>query len=702
MALINKIREKSGLAVGLVALGLMMFIVGGDILGPNSFILGNQSNNVGEIAGEKISYDEFQQQVEEMKYNYTLNFGRNPTETELYSIRQQSWEFLIVKHAFQKQFDELGLEVTEDEVVDMVQGNNIHPELAQVFTDPETGEIDRDQIIRYLQTISQAPQQQQAGWYLFEKNLRPSRLRIKYDNLMIMSNYATDAEAKNQHKMENTVAEVKYLYIPYYSVNDSLVEVSDDELRAYLKDHEDQYQVEESRSLRYVRFPIAPSGEDSVYFRQELDELKEDLANAENDSSFARINTDGQEYFNTYTVADLPSILQANASNLSEGDVRGPYQENGFYRLYKISEVTEDTVQAAKASHILIKPDTETADAKAEARQEAQRILNEIRGGASFEEMARQYSDDPSSSRGGDLGWFTEGRMVEPFEEAVFSVNSPQLINRIIETTYGYHIIRVTEAPTNTAYDVAIVDRMITPSDQTRNEAFRKADYFASTVDGYKEFSQLAGQDSLEVLNGENIQANDRRIDNLANARTIVRWLYNDAAMGEVSEVFELEDEYVVAVMTGKTDAGLSPLDEVRDEIVEEVKEQKKAEIIEQRLVDLEGSLEEMADNYGTDANVYTSSDLKLSSNSLPTVGVVPEAIGRVFGLEQGEKTEPVATDNGVLVLELLALTPATDIADYTNYKNQIQERSSGTVSYYLSEVIKEFSDIEDKRYRFY
>ena len=139
MALISKIREKTGLAVGIIAFGLILFLVGGDILGPNSVILGKSTTEVGEIAGQEIPREEYIQEIEELKYNYSLNFGRNPTETEMYSIRQQALDYLIVKKGFQPEFDELGIIVTDDELVDMVQGKNIHPDLIQAFTNPETG-----------------------------------------------------------------------------------------------------------------------------------------------------------------------------------------------------------------------------------------------------------------------------------------------------------------------------------------------------------------------------------------------------------------------------------------------------------------------------------------------------------------------------------------------------------------------------------
>ncbi|MFW5760479.1 MAG: peptidylprolyl isomerase, partial [Cyclobacteriaceae bacterium] len=556
MALIKKIRERTGLAIGLVAISLMLFIVGGDIMSSNSVLFSNQKNDVGEIAGEEVHIDRYRQEVEERKYNFTLQQQRNPTEAEMYSIRQQAWDLLIVKIAFQKQFEELGIEVTEEELVDMVQGNNIHPEIASAFGDPQTGEVDRDRIIEFLQMVDnqQLPPQQIAGWYLFENDLRPSRLRIKYDNLLTSSNYVTTAEAKNYYQRQNTIAEVDYMYIPYTAINDSLVNIEESELRSYLREHQDLYQIEENRSIRYVTFPIVASAIDSAQYREEMADLKEELAETQEDSLFTRRYSDAVDYFNTYSIGQLPEQLRVNVSNLSEGDVRGPYLNQDSWVLYKISGITQDTVKSVKASHILIKPDPPTDEEKAEARRQAQNILSQLRAGASFDSLARQFSDDPSASQGGDLGWFTEGQMVESFEEAVFNANEG-LINRVIETTYGYHIIKVTEAATNKAFKVAAVTRNITPSDPTRNDVYQKAARFANKAGNLKKFNEVTEADSITVYSAEDILSNDRRINNIANGREIVRWMYNEAKVGDVSPIFETDDENVVAALTEVVDA---------------------------------------------------------------------------------------------------------------------------------------------------
>ena len=702
MALISKIREKTGLAVGIIAFGLILFLVGGDILGPNSVILGKNRAEVGTIAGQKINHEEYIQQIEELKYNYTLNFGRNPSENELIAIRQQAWDFLIVKKAFQKEFDELGLSVTEEELVDMVQGKNIHPDLIQAFTNPQTGEFDREQIVIYLQQINQMPPQQQAGWYMFESNLEPSRLRLKYDNLLIKTDYVTEVEAQQQYQQENGVAEIKYLYIPYYSLSDTTVSVSDSDLEKYLSEHQISYQNEDTRSIIYVNFPIIPSSDDTLFFMDEMDKLAQEFAVIDDDSIYARINTDGDSPFGSYTIGQLPSRVRNDLDSLAAGYVVGPYLQTGNYVVNKVTEVLEDTLFYARASHILIKPDTESAADKSRARQEAQGLLNQIRNGANFALLARDNSDDPSSSAGGDLGWFDETRMVKPFADAVFSRTSEGLVPRVIETEFGYHIINVTGKKTNKIFKVATIEREISASDITRDEAFRKADYFASLTANREEFDRNAASDSLTINEAEDLKKDDRRISGLGDAREIIRWAFLDASIDQASTVFELDDQYIIAVLTGQTEEGPAGLEDVRVQLTPKVKNELKAEYIIQKLNEFDGTLDEIAEKYGSDARVFESFDIKLSSNSVPNIGFAPIAVGTIFSLKEGETSKPIIENDGVVIIQLNSLVESPEIADYTSYKNQLLQRRSSRTSYLTSEALKEYSDIVDERYRFF
>ena len=701
MSLISKIREKTGLIVGAVAVGLILFLVGGDLLGPSSQLLGGPDKEIGEIAGEDITIDEYQQAVNEMEANFYLRTGRNPSDREQNTIRQQAWSKMIADVAYTKQFDELGIEVTEQELIDMVQGNNIDPGIQQSFVNPETGEFDRNRLIGYLQNMPQLPQEQQISWQLYEKNLGESRERIKYEGLLTAADYVTTQEAKQLYEAENSTVNVKYLYVPSYGANDSSVQVTDQELSSYIEDHAKEFEVDAGRSFQYVSFSILPSEQDQAAFEEELVSLREELASATNDSTFAVINSDGDanEAFRRYQSSELPPYLVEQFDSLATGVVLGPDVQGDLYRLYKVSEVVEDTVAYAKARHILFQ--TEGKEQK-EVRDQARDVLQQLKDGGDFAALARQYSEDGSASQGGDLGWFPEGRMVAPFEKAVFSATQTGLVNNLIETEYGYHIIDVTELPTNQVYDIATVTRELYPSDATRDQAYRKADLFNSQVDNLKSFTQQAQQDSLSVETARDLPPNTENVPGLGEARRIIRWAYNDASEGDVSEVFELDNAYVVAVLTGEREKGTAQLSDVRDQVKAKVQARKTGEQIAQKLKGLSGSLEEIAEAYGEAANVYTSSDLKLSSVTLPNVGSAPEAIGKAFAMKEGQTSAPIIADNGVVIIQVESISPAAEIADYATYKEQVQQQQQSRISLNINEAVEEDADIEDQRYKFY
>ncbi len=706
MALINKIRQKSGWAVGIVAIALGLFVVGGDILGPSSVILGKNKTDVGEIAGEVIEREAYQYEIDMMKNNYMVNRGTNPSEAEMFTIRQQAWEYLIVKTAFQKQYDALGIKVTDDEEWDMIQGKNVVPELKQIATDPQTGEFKREYIVNMLADIGKLPPQQQYSWMMFQENLRPSRLRVKHESLLTKTIYATEAEARKQYNAENSIAEIKYLYIPFYTLSDSVVEVSDSELESYISKNEETFQQDASRDFDYVSIPVVPSSEDSVFFYEEMDKIKADFKASTEDSVFARNNSDGLEYFFRQSVKDLPKNLQNNYSNLTAGDVRGPYFIDGLFTFFKITDIIEDTTDFVKASHILIKWKDESDAEKAAAKKKAQDLLNQLRAGADFAELARQNSADNSNAgKGGDLGWFGKGMMVKPFEEAAFGKKDVGLVNKIVETQFGYHLIKVTEPVNNKTYLVASVEREMIPSEATKDKAFKKADFFASESKNYNQFTENANQDStLNILRAERIGKNARNFNQIQNSRRVIQWIYDEETkVGDVSEVIELDDQYIIASLTKVREEGTASVDDVRSIVTSIVKNQKKGDYIINKLNGLKGkTLEEISKEYGNDAEILTSSNLKLTDNSLPTVGTAFESIGRAFSLKEGEISEPIKEEMGIIIIKLEGLTPATEIADYAASKNKIEQRNYSIVSQGISEAIKDDADIKDYRYRFY
>lgn len=695
MALINTLRNRMGkLLVVVIGFSILAFVLA-DFLQNGSIFSGNETN-VGEIAGETISLQEFQDIFREQEAGYVLRTKKQPTENEKDALRRQAWDMLVVEHAHNKQYEKVGSRVSTDEIWDMLQGKNINPSLRQSFTNPETGKYDRNQFLNYLQQLPSLQPEAQYQWEFFKTGLLESRVRMKYENLLTKTNYITNAEAKREYIHQNEVANIEYLYVPYSSVSESDVTVDKSEAKAYYNKNKERYKVEASRSVKYVAFDIIPSAADTAFTKEEVELLKQDFAAADNDSSFAVLNSDELTFYGKYHLGILPAPLKDSIGRFSSGDVIGPYLVPEGFKLFKISKIFEDTVYNARASHILIKGDD------SEARSEATDILKEIRNGADFADMARKHGTDGTASRGGDLGWFESGRMVPEFEKAVFNAKTTGLLPNLVKTQFGYHIVKVDEMKTNKAYMIATITREILPGDETINEAFTKADIFASGVDDMASFEEKAKQNQLAVMSGNNLKPNDRGVGTMSKAREIVQWVFSKASVGSISEVFDLDEAYVVAVMTQGIEEGYKSFDEVAADINREVIKDEKGKLIIDQLKKLSGSLKEMSEAYGNQASVYTKEDMKITDTSLPGIGFDPKIAGTIFSMASGQTGKPIAGRNGVAVIRIESKTEAPDIADYSIYKDQLRQKVNSNTGSGISQVIEEYADIQDERYKFY
>ncbi len=703
MALIGTLRTKmTKWVVGFVALAIVSFILN-DLFGSGpTALFGGTDNTIGEIGGKSITLEEFQAAVQERENNYILNFGRQAGEREMISLRQQAWDLLIARHAIVPEFEKVGVKVPTDEIWDMIQGKNVDESIKSSFVD-STGGFDRNRLISYIKSLDAQPinSEPRIRWDLYKKELAPSRERIKYENLLLKTNYVTNEDGEREYHTQNDVAEVKYLFVPFFGVSDSLVKISDNDLKSYYDKNKVKYQAENTRNVSYVAFPLAASSEDTTAINEEMIKLANDFKTVSEDSIFASVNSDGESAFTKYSISSLPDYLNSQKESLTSGMVMGPFLDGNSYKVVKIVKIGTDTIFNAKASHILIKWDNTTDEAKKTAKAKARKILGEIKAGADFAAKAREFGTDGTASRGGDLGWFPSGQMVKPFEKAVFDAKKTGILNDVVETDFGYHIISVTELKNNIAYTVATIEREITPSDETQNEAYRKADTFSGDLPGVADFKERAKKENLIVVDANDLGTAERRVNNLSDARQMVTWLFRDAKIGKVSDVFDLDDNYVVAVMTGETDKGFKSLDKVKEEITPAVRNELKGKLIAEKLSAQKGTLEEIAKVYA-DASIGTSSDLKLNTNNLSTAGFDPIAVGKAFSLETGKRSSPFIGENGVLIIEMQNKTIAPAIGDYSMFKNQALQNLNNRGGLNIAEAIKEASNIEDKRYKFY
>ena len=699
MGLINKIRQRTGIAVGIIALGLILFLVGGDLLSTNSLLLSRSRNAVGEIYGTTVSIDRYREVLEITTENYIANSGRSPDASNLSFIQNQAWERLITEIVHVTQFEKLGLVTHPAEVVDMVQGDHVRADIKQAFTDPNTKEFDKEKLRDYLKNLGNAPAADQKRWYDYETSIAAERSLQKYNNLFSKSNYVTLKEAAWQRRTQQTRLDIRYVYVPYSTLFDSLFTPTDDELKAYLKKNKAQYQVPRSRSVEYISFPLTPAVIDSVATKADLLDLSDSFLQASNDSIFAAVNSEEENAYKVYEPNRLPEALKGDS--LVAGQIFGPYLDNKGYTLYKVSQMVEGKQARVQASHILLKVDDESV--RAEYKKKIAGFLDDLLNERStFESMARKHSMDASAAQGGDLGWFERGKMVAPFEEAAFGAQEIGLIPRVIETEFGYHLIKVTALATQQNYAIASILRSIQAGNNTRSVIYDSATAFIQGLSG-ENFEEQAKTHNLPIEEGSDLLPDAQRVGSIGNARSIVQWNYQ-ADEDDVSDIFELDKEFVVAHLISIQAKGTKQLKAARTDLTDKVLAQKKGDQIIATLDTLTYStLDELQTLYGSNSFVYSMNSLRLNSNTLRNAGECPDVIGELFTLPIGLHRNPFRTATGIIIVEITANTPPKEAkADeaYTQERSQLSGKRGNPG--FVQNAIKFFSDIIDNRYKFF
>jgi peptidyl-prolyl cis-trans isomerase D len=704
MSFISAIRQRSGLVVGVVAISLVLFILTSIVSDP-SFSFFSNEQSVGEINGESISAKVFGQEIEKLENDFQIQNNRGPNDQERQQLRDQAWNNLLFQKLYKAETQKLGMAVTEEEVIDMVQGNNIHPSLKQAFTNPVTGQFEKAKVKEFLANINKMEPKQQVAWLSFENKLPDDRLRNKYEALLSKTEYVTSVQAKMEYMYGQEKADVQYLFVNYANIPDSTIKPTDEELAAFLKENQYRYKTQENRGIEYVSFPLTPSAEDSAAIRAELDKIKTDFGTATDDTLFAASHSDAATKLQTLGVNELPQDLSPIAGSLEKGLVYGPYLSGSTYTLYKVVSIGAEGASNAKASHILFKSEPSSPDtAKAAAKKKAQDILNKIKAGANFEEMARMYGSDGTKDQGGDLGWFDETRMVKPFADAVFGFSGTGLLPNLVQTDFGYHIVKVTGAKTNIKYKVVTIQKTISAGDKTSDAIYAKATAFKQAAQDKASFTKAIADQKLALEAATNLTKNGNGFNNVSEARQVVVWAYGDETkVGSISTVFELSDRYLVAILTKSTEEGPASVEDVRDAITNEVRKQKKAEQIIAKLG--KGTLEQMRDKNVAGAVLNTSNDVLFSSMALGDLGYDPEAVGRLFGLKVGQVLPPTKGETGVYAFKLLKHTDAPKLdpkTDLATYKQTVAGRTQGRAQYYIGEALKAIGKVKDQRVRFF
>ncbi|MGC9341822.1 MAG: peptidylprolyl isomerase, partial [Bacteroidales bacterium] len=491
MATLQKIRNRAGVLVAVViGMALFAFILG-DLLnsGPSVFQRGRLE--VAEIDGQSINYMEYNAKIEELAEFYRSNYQMSSLDQEtLENIREEVWRTTVQDIVLGNRFEDLGINVSAEELKTMLLGDSIstggtniimdepHPMVRRMFTNPETGEFNRFQMMNYFNAISnEMYQDERKRWIYVENQIVDERKSQKYFTMVQKGMQPNTLDARNFAMESSATVSFDFVSLNFNSVPDEEISYTESELKNYYEDHKNEYSQDESRSIEYVIFPIEPSAEDDQNASEFIEQSKVPFQRSENPISFVNSNSDMPYQDVNYSREDLPQPWADSLFNEDPGYVAGPYFEDNTYKLARLMEfvMVPDSV---RARHILISLSVQRDDERAEFIADS--LLTIIQGGADFNTLARDFSADQSNSQiGGDLGWFTEGTMVKPFNDFCFENETGDL--GVVKTNFGYHVIKIeAQSPREKKAKLAIVEREVVPSDATYQDIYSSAVEFRS------------------------------------------------------------------------------------------------------------------------------------------------------------------------------------------------------------------------------
>jgi peptidyl-prolyl cis-trans isomerase D len=705
MATLQRIRNRAGILVAIIiGLALVAFILG-DILNASSSLLRPNQLKIAEINGESVQYPEFQQKVEETAEIYKMNTGQTQLNDNAWAqIREQVWQEYVRKGVMSDVYEDLGLAVSGDELFDMVQGSNLHPVIQQLFTNPNTGQVDRSAVLSFLRAINSgaATAQQKAYWLYIEDQIKQERIQTKYNNLVSKGLYVTSDEAQNSLREKNKNVNIEFVSLPYESISDSTVTVSESDMKAYYEEHKENYKQSVSRTISYVVFPVTATEEDDANTLKWIEDAKEEFANTQDNAQYVNVNSDVR-FQNVYEKKEnLPENIAEFAFNGNIGDVFGPIKENNAYRLVKIDDI-KDLPDSVQARHILINPKTVGDYDKALALADS--LKNLVEKGANFASLAKEYSEDPgSAAKGGDLGWFKRNQMVKPFEEAAFNGDVNKLY--VVTTQFGVHLIQ----PTKKGKEVkqvrlAELVRNIEPSTKTFQLVYSQASKFASENTTGSSFDEAVTEQGLNKRVAR-LGENDRQVVGLQDSRPLVRAAYqadkNDILVNnEGSTIFEFGDNFVVAKLADIQDEGYTPFAEVMPTIKLAVLKEKKGEALVAKMKEAAsaGDLDAIASDLGTD--VKSASNIHFDLYSVPVIGVEPAVVGTVVMMEKDKLSAPIKGNRGVYIAKVTSVNELEN-TDVDAEKARLEQALTYRANYQAYEAQRKASEIEDRRAKFY
>ena len=711
MATLEKIRNQAGLLVIVVGLALFAFIIG-DFLNSGSSYFRQNQDHVANVNGTPINIMEYQNRIDEMSNIYKMQSQTSTIPEEVNAqIRQSVYDGMVQEIVMKEALGELGLQVTPDELFDMVQGDNISPMIQQfpLFMDPETGVYSKTRALNVLKTIENIEsvpvenraevEQVRQYWLFWERNMKMQRLQDKYSALLSKAIVANPLDARDAFDNTQNNSDIVYAMQSYSTISDSTINVSDSDIKNLYNQRKEQYKQKEMRVLDYIAVDIRPSQDDYEAIRKDLGEAKAELLTTTNVADVVNEYSETQ-FIDAYVSEksmDQDMITFVNSAEV--GDIEGPVFSNESFRVMKLLDKKVDA-DSVKVSQIYLAAQNNDADRIAAL---ADSLLTVLKAGGNFEEMAMQYSMDQTGANGGEFGWFTEpaalGVLGEDFRNTIFEaqVNNPV----ILKSSYGTHIVKVTERTSDVPkYKLAFITQSVTPSSKTQSDLYNTLNQFIANNNTSDKIAEAAGDAGYAFVANVKVATSDQNLGSVADARQVVRWAFEGTKKDEVSKIFESKNNFVVAIRKDVLPEGYQSIQTVAPSLAMELRAKKKGEEIVKQLTERNlTSMDAYAQAMGS--RMDTVRFVNMATSRITGIGLEPVLNAEITYAPINQLSKPIAGNNGVYVFNVFNRTQ-----DHGTYdeKAQIQTLESSTsyrVSYMATQALTENAKIEDNRIRF-
>ena len=699
MAIFEKIRRRSGLVIGVIGTALVAFILG-EFLNSGSSMFDSDQDAVGFINGNKISYFDFNKDIENLRLN-----NQQVASFSAIQLSEVVWNQILTKEIIGSIQQDLGFTISTQELWDQII---LNPSIQQMdgFRDPNTGLFDPELLKSTLANLrdnresSPEANDQWLNWVNFESNVRDEAMTNKFYSA-VQNGLNIPVSIQNYENSRNEIqAEIEWFGSLTSEVEDSVLNLTEKDFEAVYEMTKEDFQVDsELRDMLFADFPIEPSDADRALAYGELLDLKSDFEDSEDDSLFVMANSD-VPFQDNYSDLELLDLNLRNAvKEKNAGFVSEPLETGNGYQILKIMD-RRSLPDSVKARHILISFEgaerSQVERSFNDAKATADSIFEVLNSGIlSFESANNMLNDDTfAGSQGGDLGWFKTNRMAKPFEDFCFRNNVGDL--GLVLTNFGYHIINITDQNGQIpSIRLAQVFRRVSVSKETEQGIYKRAAEFAKALQSGENAQDIAETYQVMLLSNNNTNSIDQSIAGLqGDSREIVKWLFNeDRFVGDVGIVNNGYRNYVVTELTAIYKPGYKPIEYVKDEL-------KTLALNRSKVNYLMDSFEKL--NSDESSYSWKNNTVSLTNNFLPSVGRENIIIGQAIGANVGYESKLLKGENGVFKYRVLNKSgnpaPIFSASEVASQLNLLRSR----VQSQLLESLVDASEIQDNRGRFF